>query len=334
TSPNNPSADLNRDETEMPKFLKASDALQEVMAEFKKQNVDFVILLADTDTDVIDTVLESVDGIDLVVHSQIFFNKSTPIGPKLVNDSTRIVQIGGNGELVGRLRLDFQPDGAIIDEETMLAELDPSVPVDGAIAKILYEYKLELRKNRDEYMTDPGTPFARYISPDLTDLLSGYTGINICISCHQQYAIDVQLVGHRDAWRRLPTENLQDPNCLPCHTTGWGVPTGLANPYRDTHLTGVTCEACHGPGADHARDMYKAKGEYDPEYALPEENPTGLEFSRYVPRDVCIRCHTPEWSPNFDYETWVPRVNHSIIGERQREPQDGTQWTPPPEPPE
>jgi hypothetical protein len=43
---------------------------------------------------------------------------------------------------------------------------------------------------------------------------------------------------------------------------------------------------------------------------LPPIDPTGLPFTREVPEAVCRGCHTPEWSPNFDYATWVERVKH------------------------
>lgn len=54
--------------------------------------------------------------------------------------------------------------------------------------------------------------------------------------------------------------------CGECHTTGW-VPTGAEGPHQDglpgIHGTwaepGVTCEACHGPGAAHVAAPTKVK---------------------------------------------------------------------------
>jgi mono/diheme cytochrome c family protein len=52
----------------------------------------------------------------------------------------------------------------------------------------------------------------------------------------------------------------------------------------------VTCEACHGPGAAHVAAEGKAP----------------LEPAK----DSCIRCHTAEMSPAFDYEEAWPVIVH------------------------
>jgi hypothetical protein len=47
-------------------------------------------------------------------------------------------------------------------------------------------------------------------------------------------------------------------SCLPCHTVGYGLPTGFSFTNKSgvfsytTNLAGVQCENCHGPAANHA----------------------------------------------------------------------------------
>ena len=47
-------------------------------------------------------------------------------------------------------------------------------------------------------------------------------------------------------------------SCLPCHTVGYGLPTGFSFTNKNgvfsytTNLAGVQCENCHGPAANHA----------------------------------------------------------------------------------
>jgi hypothetical protein len=53
-------------------------------------------------------------------------------------------------------------------------------------------------------------------------------------------------------------------------------------------LIDVQCEACHGPGAEHARD-----GSY-----------------RERARASCVRCHTPLDDPDFDYERDWAAIAH------------------------
>jgi hypothetical protein len=31
---------------------------------------------------------------------------------------------------------------------------------------------------------------------------------------------------------------------------------------------------------------------------------------RTVPESVCLRCHTPEWTPNWNYEEALKRIDH------------------------
>ena len=41
-------------------------------------------------------------------------------------------------------------------------------------------------------------------------------------------------------------------SCLPCHTVGYGLPTGFVSLTQTPKLGGVQCENCHGPAAGHA----------------------------------------------------------------------------------
>jgi hypothetical protein len=236
--------------------------------------------------------------------------------PAEVIGSTRIVSIGDLGKHLGWLRLDFEPDGTVTSDEVGQISLDNSVPTLSSITELLIAFKTELRARRDEFIGNPGNPFQVATPPDFVDILSGYAGQAQCMSCHVGYALDQQLAGHTQAWTILDEQNRTNPECLKCHTTGYGIPTGTHDPYRDTHLSGVTCEACHGPGSDHVRQEMAKKQGIDPASMLPYENPTGLGFHKEVPVTICLGCHTKQWSPDFDYATWVPRINHASMKNR------------------
>ncbi len=49
-----------------------------------------------------------------------------------------------------------------------------------------------------------------------------------------------------------------DPNCLGCHTTGYGK-GGFTTIEETPKLAGVQCEGCHGPGSIYAKTMKKNK---------------------------------------------------------------------------
>jgi len=76
-----------------------------------------------------------------------------------------------------------------------------------------------------------------------------------------------------------------DANCLKCHTTGYGKPSGFKNLADTPDLINVQCEGCHGPGADFKEVMKK-----DKQFKLAEAKAAGL----IVPNEKlnnCMDCH-------------------------------------------
>ncbi len=315
--------------TELSTILNPTAPLLEVMATFEEENVDFVVLLADAPSPEVGQIIEEVPGIDVVIQGQEF-NATGQQVIMPIGESTAGIRIGGTGKYLGRTRIDFDPEGTVTNYEIMLVHLDTTVPTLSAITEIMIEFKFELINRRQEFLGDPANPFQRSQAPELIDILAGYTGQGFCRSCHGGYEMDQQLIGHTRAWNVLSDDSKVSPTCLPCHSTGYGLETGLADAYRDSHLQGVTCEACHGPAADHVRDQTAIKEGLDRSTMLVLPNPTGVEFSREVPEEVCLACHTEDWSPDFDYATWIDRANHSALHQRQMEfdPDTGERVTP------
>ncbi len=74
-------------------------------------------------------------------------------------------------------------------------------------------------------------------------------------------------------------------DCLRCHTTGYGKPSGFTSLEETPHLINVQCEGCHGPGADFKEVMKKNK-----EFKLADVQAQGL----IVPNEEtnnCMECH-------------------------------------------
>lgn len=72
------------------------------------------------------------------------------------------------------------------------------------------------------------------------------------------------------------------PACLNCHTSGMQPPqagTGNRYPMPPFAHGGITCQRCHGPGAEHVRSQGKA----------PILNPARLPPDRRD--DICMQCH-------------------------------------------
>jgi hypothetical protein len=293
--------------SEAPELLVPVSPLQEVMDTFREEGVDFPVLLADVSGEELQAIVEQVEGFRLIIQGE-GFNKHS--GVTILDNGARLVRIGDQGKYLGRLRLDFNSDGTNVGEEIENVPLDSTAPTLASITQTLTDFKIELRQRREEFLTDPPNPFRRAQSPMLIDVLSGYTGVAFCRDCHVGYDLGDTYRLHENAWGILDEAAQTNPECLECHTTGYGVPTGMEDPFRDTNMRGVTCEACHGPAAEHVRTQTAIKDGLDESQMLPLDDPTGIPFTREVPEEVCIRCHTPEWSPDFDYETWIERVRH------------------------
>ena len=81
-----------------------------------------------------------------------------------------------------------------------------------------------------------------------------YTGSKACSACHyKQYTSWKKTKHAKEAWESVPAKYQTDPDCLKCHATGYGQPSGFKDAKSTPTLVGTTCEACHGPGSEHER---------------------------------------------------------------------------------
>ena len=123
----------------------------------------------------------------------------------------------------------------------------------------------------------PGTPLGSFrISAPSPHFNSTFE----CGYCHGQKAADWSQTPHASAFDAL-TNGMQTTNttCLPCHTVGYGVPTGYTN-ANSTYYRGVQCENCHGPTVNHAGTF---------ETPAVTQNP-----------QLCGGCHTGTDQPQYD----------------------------------
>jgi hypothetical protein len=123
-----------------------------------------------------------------------------------------------------------------------------------------------------------------------------YAGAQTCAACHGTIHDSEVNTAHAQAFLALQQIHQDtNPSCLPCHTVGYGLPTGFTNATLTPQLEGVQCENCHGPAANHA--------------ANPGD-PT------VVPRvelaaQVCGGCHTGDQHPTFD--EWETSPHATVV---------------------
>lgn len=109
-----------------------------------------------------------------------------------------------------------------------------------------------------------------------------YSGAFSCRRCHEKiYEMWVSSRHARAINSLIPTRDEYNPECLTCHTLGFGKPGGFMNIKDTPTFINVQCEACHNP-------------------ALPHTLNPSVKVS--VPRRTqCRQCHTPQWSPDFEH---------------------------------
>jgi hypothetical protein len=103
-----------------------------------------------------------------------------------------------------------------------------------------------------------------------------YVGMEKCKECHPEDVKTYSEWKYSRNFRILEMRGKEhDPNCLPCHTTGYGKPGGFVSVDETPHMKNVQCEACHGPASLHVKA------------------PTVGEHQRtlVVPRNICTTCH-------------------------------------------
>ena len=116
-------------------------------------------------------------------------------------------------------------------------------------------------------------------------------GTQACVECHQETCEHWDSTGHAHAWDRLRKEEGAhvDPYCQQCHTTNYGFAGGFQSVSLSPDRVNVGCESCHGPSLDHS--LGKGSTSFD---AVGQ----------------CLKCHDPENSPTFEYDSFWEQIRH------------------------
>ena len=123
-----------------------------------------------------------------------------------------------------------------------------------------------------------------------------FTGWQACVACHKTQVEFWQTTAHFSAYQTLVEQDQHfNLDCLPCHVTATYKDVKISDNNAvllplPLELRQVGCEACHGPGRRHVTSQAPA------------------DISRKVDRVVCIRCHTTERDPEFNYANDLERI--------------------------
>jgi hypothetical protein len=127
-----------------------------------------------------------------------------------------------------------------------------------------------------------------------------FIGTKECASCHLDQYLTWKATKHAKGFDILPAKYREDMSCLKCHATALGEKTGFVNIKTTPNLAGTSCEACHGPGSEHATI---AKGFGTKKLDEGEKAYVKSTIFKVQPKNVCVECHidqTHKKHPPFD----------------------------------
>ena len=194
------------------------------------------------------------------------------------SDGTVIVSGYPKGEQLGILTLKVGGDGLVAGFTHRWQSLGKEMTEDPDIRNLIAEYDTKVADLlNDEEWRAPSD--------------STYFGYESCVGCHQPFLERWSPTRHASAFASLEAVGKsRDPECVKCHTTGYGEKGGFYSATATPGLTDVQCEQCHGPGRDHLSD-----------YTVPMAS---------IEEPVCLRCHSKENSPDFDFMTYIEKIKH------------------------
>jgi hypothetical protein len=267
---------------------------RETIEKLERDGCELIILLAHMRSESLRDLLPRLDGVDIVVrgHAAAVQNAADDCadttGGTYENLGIPVLFAGDRGRAIGMVRVDLSRSGEPVLAERRLINLDATIPEDLETAMALKEFTAEEGARRRELR------MSEFLARDeITGRIKErFLGIETCRRCHADLMPRFVMSRHFRAFETLEMSgDTRNPECLGCHTTGYGLFSGYDPETHEkgaVNLQGVQCEECHGPGTMHSRDgAYVASA-----------------------RQSCRRCHTPHWSPDFDFETYWARANH------------------------
>lgn len=267
------------------------EAARSAVAELKRKHCDVIIALVQMRESECDSLVESVEGIDLLVGGQTSRQYMEPV----LRNGVPLVQPGWQGRYHGNLLLELDADNRVSSWDGELVNLDESIADDSTIVALIEEYKdavheAEIRQPRPEGM------------PEV------YIGAETCRSCHPEQYEQWESTPHARAYASLECATKEEESrkfeCLKCHTTGFRTYNGYWSIDTTPEMANVQCETCHGFAKRHVENRRQGieRTKLPDGRLLPELPMVNLY--------TCVRCHDEERDPDFDFETDREKVSH------------------------
>ncbi|MEO7319717.1 MAG: multiheme c-type cytochrome [Chthoniobacteraceae bacterium] len=255
-----------------------------------KTEADFIVLLAFTDEATLHTLAREFYEVDVILGG----NVSQP-AQKLERENRSVILYTANqSRAVGTMSLQLTAPHRVKVRVGEVVLVSDQIPEDTAIHRLASDYRAEIRSTKLD-LDDP----AKLGADMIPGVKAGadFAGSEACLGCHAAAADVWKESHHSRAFATLIRQEADaDPNCIGCHTVGFGSPGGYRREFGAEKLTNVGCESCHGAGANHVAE--RARGLAD-----------GAKF-RPLGAGDCQKCHHGEFSRPFDFDKFWPLIRH------------------------
>ncbi|MGB0743077.1 MAG: multiheme c-type cytochrome [Opitutales bacterium] len=268
-------------------------ALRALLPKLRKE-CDLLVLLALADEDKLRQLADQFYEADFILGGDV----SQPSGSTRKVNQSHVFYVANESRTIGLI--DFSLKAAANGRDSIVIKnarpelMYEEIPEAQAILNIAESYREMIRRTKLD--VDSPETFQTGMVPGIRPPAT-YTGTESCIGCHQEEHAIWKDTGHAHAWKSLKyTKADADPNCIGCHSVGFGTVSGYRREFEHEKLIDVGCESCHGPGSQHVAE--RSSG-----------GPVRQRFRPLAEGD-CRTCHFGEFSRPFVWEEFWPQVAH------------------------
>ncbi|UCF79656.1 MAG: hypothetical protein JSW03_05295 [Candidatus Eiseniibacteriota bacterium] len=259
-------------------ILGAIETAQQLVPQVRKK-ADVVVVLSHMGFAKSSKLATDVPDIDVIVTGH---NPGVSMEARKEGDAL-VMMSGTRGQYVGCLVLNVSPEAGIGSHDSKLVPLDGRIRKHDLVESLSNEYnELEKKLRAEKVSRQKEESLARTGSDQ-------YLSAETCKRCHEEVFQKVARMTHATAFQSLEKSNSDGlSECVICHTTGMGNPSGFGGASSPGDMKGVQCEACHGMGSRHTRDGTYGK----------------------AAQSSCVGCHTEDRSPEFSLQAYLKRIAH------------------------
>ncbi len=255
-----------------------------------KGRTDAIVLLAFADEATLAALARQFYELDVILGGKV----RQPSQQLVKENRSLILATTNESRAVGVLQTRLLAPGRLEAVNGEVQLVSDQIPQAEEIAALAVAYREEIRGTK--LAIDDPAKFQEDMVPGVRATAT-YAGTQSCAACHPQAMQKWAQSGHALAFATLVGVKADaDPNCIGCHTVGFGTPSGYRREFAAKRLVDVGCESCHGPGSPH----------------VAERQAGGEITSRFRPIGAgdCQKCHHGEFSRPFAWEQFWPHVAH------------------------